>query len=100
MCAKTWRHLLSGRRIRGTELCQGWQREGNQGGAASAWSLEAGPMGPAEGPDFIWSVRGHEQDTSKSSTVTLAAVGRWGWGGRGRWPEEGKVEELGRKRCV
>lgn len=25
MC-KTWRHLLSGRRIRGTELCQGWQR--------------------------------------------------------------------------
>lgn len=43
MCAKTWRHLLSGRRIRGTELCQGWQREGNQGGATSAWSLEAGP---------------------------------------------------------
>ena len=24
----------------------------------AVWNLEAGPMGPAEGPDFIWSMRG------------------------------------------
>lgn len=35
VCAKAWRRSLSGSRIRGTEQSQDWQRERNQGIAAS-----------------------------------------------------------------
>lgn len=46
-------------------------------------ALEARVPRPGWGPDFIWSVRGHEQDASKSSTVTLWLLSEdseWGSG--------------------
>lgn len=56
----------------------------------AAWSLEAGPMGPAEGPDFIWSMRGPPAGYKQEQHSHSGCCGEMGVGRRGEMARGGE----------
>lgn len=95
VCAKAWKQLLSGGRLKELSTVRVGRRKGTGTVLPAGWSLEAGPMGPAEGPDFVLSTRdpwaGYKQGVPQALWLLVGTEGEMARGGEA---EEWSGEKL------